>query len=80
MNNDQKISRFRVFLPEIFVSLAVSFLLIVYGPVEVFYNNSGELSYNIKDVLLFMLPLFLLILLFLLYYQLIDDYILCIYL
>ena len=66
MNNDQKISRFRVFLPEIFVSLAVSFLLIVYGPVEVFYNNSGELSYNIKDVLLFMLPLFLLILLFLL--------------
>ncbi len=59
MKNEKKITAFRVFFPEIFVSLAVSFLLIVYSPVEVFYHNSGELSYTIKDVLVFMLPAFL---------------------
>ncbi len=47
------------FLPELFLSLAGSFLLFVYGTVEVFYVNSYELFYSIIDVIQYMLPLFL---------------------
>ena len=47
------------FFPELFVSIAISFLLFVYAPVEVFYSNRDELYYSLIDILKYMLPFFL---------------------
>ena len=49
------------FSPEFFVSVAISFLLFIYGPVEVFSTNREELYYSLVDILKYMLPAFLII-------------------
>ena len=59
MNKSKMRTKISALIPELFVVLACSFMLIIYGPVEVFYTNSFELYYSIIDVLKYMFPVFL---------------------
>ena len=59
MSNKRAEKRLNDYIPELFLSLSVSFLLFVYGSVEFFYNNENELYYSITDVLQYMLPVFI---------------------